>query len=227
MKMLGYMKRLMVAALVSVVLVVCGETAACGQKDSVDEGHPAVREFAARMAGIGSMAAEVECMINRPDVKMTAPLKGSIEAKGDCYVLKMDGLEIYSDGKSRWQFMPEDKEVTVTALSDVASSPFDRPMQLFQEYDKLFKVRYRGEHVKDGVRYLDFTFYPRDLRQPYTQIHVSVIATSYIPYKLTSMGKDGVSYLLTLKNFKRNAPVRSNFAFDPKGVKGIEIIDLR
>ena len=197
--MLGYMKRLMVAALVSVVLVVCGATAARGQKDSVDEGHPAVREFAARMASIGSMAAE----------------------------LKMDGLEIYSDGKSRWQFMPEDKEVTVTALSDVASSPFDRPMQLFQEYDKLFKVRYRGEHVKDGVRYLDFTFYPRDLRQPYTQIHVSVIATSYIPYKLTYMGKDGVSYLLTLKNFKRNAPVRSNFAFDPKGVKGIEIIDLR
>ena len=57
--MLGYMKRLMVAALVAGLLIACGATAARGQKDSVDEGHPAVREFAARMAGIGSMAAEV------------------------------------------------------------------------------------------------------------------------------------------------------------------------
>lgn len=220
-------KLALVATLQWVVLLFVGFTPANAQKDSIDEGHPAVRAFASRMASLQSMTADVECIVSRPNVKMTAPFIGSIEAKGECYVLTMDGLEIYSDGTSRWQYMPDANEVTVTTLSDVAASPLDRPLQLFREYSSLFKVRYRGEHTKDGVRYLDFTFYPRDLRQPYTQIHVSVVASNYTPYKMTYMGKDGVSYLLTLKNFKRNAPVRSSFSFNPQSHKGVEVIDLR
>lgn len=204
-----------------------GVGGAMAQKDSIDEGHPAVQEFARRMASLRSMTSDVECTVVRPNVKMTAPFTGSIEAKGESYVLKTDGLEIYSDGVSRWQYLPESKEVTVSTLSDVSNSPLDRPLQLFREYSKLFKVRYQGEHTKDGVRYFDYTFYPRDLRQPYTQIHVSVVALDYTPYKMTYMGKDGVSYLLTLKNFKRNAAVRSSFRFDPKAHKGVEVIDLR
>lgn len=216
-----------VAALLSLLLLAAGGGEAKAQKDSIDEGHPAVREFARRMASLKSMTADVECTISRPNVKMTAPLTGRIEAKGESYVLTMDGLEVYCDGTSRWQYMPEANEVTIAPLADVSVSPLDRPMQLFKEYDRLFKVRYRGEHVKDGVRYLDFTFYPRDLRQPYTQVHVSVEASSYAPYKMTYMGKDGVSYLLTLKNFKRNAAVRSVFSFDPQSHNGVEVIDLR
>lgn len=214
-------------AMISVLVLGMGNAGTWAQKDSIDEGHPAVREFAKRMAGLKSIMADVECTISRPEMKMTAPFTGSLEARGESYALKMDGIEIYSDGQSRWQYMPEEKEVTVTTLSDVSTSPLDRPMQLFQEYSTLFKVRYRGEHVKDGVRYLDFTFYPRDLRQPYTQIHVSVVASTYMPYKMTYMGKDGVSYLLTLKNVKPNAPVRSSFNFESQGYKGVEVIDLR
>lgn len=207
--------------------LVGGGGAVFAQKDSIDEGHPAVAEFARRMSTLKTMRSDVECQITRPNMKMAVPFKGSIEARGASYALKMDGIEIYSDGKERWQYLPEEKEVTITTLSDVTSSPLDRPLELFLQYSTLFKVRYRGEHVKDGIRYLDFTFYPRDLRQPYTQIHVSVQASNYNPYKVSYMGKDGVSYLITLKNFTRDVEIRQNFSFDPKSYRGIEVIDLR
>ena len=49
-------------------------------------------------------------------------LSGSLFAQGNCFILKGNGLEIYSDGKTRWTVDPKEKEVYLEvgcALSEI------------------------------------------------------------------------------------------------------------
>ncbi len=213
-------------ALLAIMLIV--PAAAFGQAlDQLDEGSPQVEAFARAMSNLESFSADIEYAIQSPSLTTETGLKGKLLAKGEAYKITTPGLELYSDGKVRWQYLPEQNEVTIAALEPVEATPLDHPLQLFKHYAEYFKVRYRGQRTEGGKTFLDYSFYPRNLRQPYSQIHLTVQAGVYIPYKITYQGKDGTNYLITMSNFKKNAPIAEALAFNSAAHPGVEIVDLR
>lgn len=195
--------------------------------DELDEAHPRVRAFARSMADLQSFSADIECAIETPSLTTEKGVKGRILARGESYKIVTPGLELYSDGRSRWQYLSEQNEVTIVPLDSVEAAPLDHPLQLFKRYATYFKVRYRGERRESGKTYLDYSFYPRNLRQPYSQIHLEVLGEGYIPSKLTYRGKDGTTYLIVMRNFKKNAPIAESLGFDSAHHPGVTVVDLR
>lgn len=47
-------------------------------------------------------------------------LSGSLIAQGNCFIVKGNGLEIYSDGKTRWTVDPKEKEVYLEEGNEIS-----------------------------------------------------------------------------------------------------------
>lgn len=66
---------------------------------------------------------------------------GSMTVQGNAYLLKADGLEIYSDGAVRWSLDPAAKEAIIEAVDteDVISNPA-AIVSSYKEFGKKLKV---------------------------------------------------------------------------------------
>lgn len=192
-----------------------------------DTSHPTMREFAQYMLSLKSMSARVECKIENQMTGITSSYTARIEARERAFFLEGMGMEIYSDGVTRWQYLPDANEVTISEINPSETNPMEQPLEIFRHYEKQFKVRFRGERIDKGVAYYDFTLYPRSLSTDFSQIHLTITKQGLAPHQMTYQGKDGVIYLINIQEFKPNAKVRTSFQFDPTQHKGVEVIDLR
>src|SRR5690606_20903222 len=76
---------------------------------------------------------------------------GMVMVKGDKYVVKIGGQEIYNDAKNIWTYMKESNEVQVTAFED--NEDAFSPSKLFTNfYDKEYAYKYL--FAKNGLTYI-------------------------------------------------------------------------
>lgn len=104
----------------------------------------------------------------------------------------------------------------------------DDPMKLFKDYDKNFKYKYIGQQKSKNRVLHEVDFFPRDLNLPYSSVKLQFDANTLEPYLIRYQGKDGNNYIIQIKNFKSNVPLRDDrFKFDVEKHKGVEVIDMR
>jgi len=184
-------------------------------------------QFSKKMAALHSFRAALNLEIKYPQQRTPRVYTADIEARGAQYYFNGMGLEIYSDGRSRWQFVASSKEVTITTVDSTSTSPVDNPLRLFSTYQDDFKIQFRGERTEGGQTFYDLSLYPRDINQPYSQIHIALYKQTLYPAKFSYFGRDGSRYIIELKKFEPNAQVRSIFSLDTKKLKGVTVTDLR
>lgn len=184
-------------------------------------------QFSKKMAALHSFRAALNLEIKYPQQRTPRVYTADIEARGAQYYFNGMGLEIYSDGCSRWQYVASSKEVTITTVDSTSTSPVDNPLRLFSSYQEDFKIQFRGERTEGGQTFYDLSLYPRDINQPYSQIHIALYKQTLYPAKFSYFGRDGSRYIIELKKFDPNAQVRSVFSLDTKKLKGVTVTDLR
>ena len=184
-------------------------------------------QFSKKMAALHSFRAALNLEIKYPQQKTPRVYTADIEARGAQYYFNGMGLEIYSDGCSRWQYVASSKEVTITTVDSTSTSPVDNPLRLFSSYQDDFRIQFRGERTEGGHTYYDLSLYPHDINQPYSQIHIALYKQTLYPAKFSYFGRDGSRYIIELKKFDPNAQVRSVFSLDTKKLKGVTVTDLR
>lgn len=190
-------------------------------------GKEIAAQFSKKMAALRSFRATINLEIQYPQLKAPRVYTANIEARGAQYYFNGMGLEIYSDGRSRWQFVASSKEVTITTVDSTSTSPVDNPLRLFSSYQDDFRIQFRGERTEGGHTYYDLSLYPHDINQPYSQIHIALYKQTLLPAKFSYFGRDGSRYIVELKKFEPNAQVRSVFSLDTKKLKGVTVTDLR
>lgn len=184
-------------------------------------------QFSKKMAALHSFRAALNLEIKYPQQKTPRVYTAAIEARGAQYYFNGMGLEIHSDGCSRWQYVASSKEVTITTVDSTSTSPVDNPLRLFSSYQDDFRIQFRGERTEGGHTYYDLSLYPHDINQPYSQIHIALYKQTLYPAKFSYFGRDGSRYIIELKKFDPNAQVRSVFSLDTKKLKGVTVTDLR
>ena len=184
-------------------------------------------QFSKKMAALHSFRAALNLEIKYPQQRTPRVYTADIEARGAQYYFNGMGLEIYSDGRSRWQYVASSKEVTITTVDSTSTSPVDNPLRLFSSYQDDFRIQFRGERTEGGHTYYDLSLYPHDINQPYSQIHIALYKQTLLPAKFSYFGRDGSRYIVELKKFEPNAQVRSVFSLDTKKLKGVTVTDLR
>lgn len=191
-------------------------------------GKDLVKSFSEKMQSYQTIKAEFSFTLENLQEGFTDTHKGLLSFKGKMYNLDLMGLEVYYNGKTKWQFIPEANEVTISIPTSLDGGFFDDPTQIFRDYEQDFKSKYKGEKIEKGVSYYEVDLYPEDISVQYSIIKLVFKKSNLEPVSIKYQGKDGINYIIEVEKFTPNTPISDNeFTFDPAKHKGIEVVDLR
>jgi chaperone LolA len=159
--------------------------------------------------------------------KVLSQKKGSVTMKGNRFRVSMDGMEIYSDGRTTWNYDKSANEVTVDNVNTAASAM--TPQKLFTNfYDKDFYYKENGTK-KEGNRNLqEIELTPVDKSKPYHKVYVLIDKATNTIYSAKFLEKTGGRYSYTVTSLKQDATVADTyFTFDKSKFPGVEVVDLR
>jgi outer membrane lipoprotein-sorting protein len=159
--------------------------------------------------------------------KALSSKKGSVIMKGTKYRLTIPGMEIFSDGRTNWNFDKSANEVTVKDV-DAASGEIT-PQKLFTNfYDKDFLYKLNGEK-KEGAKVLqEVELTPTNKNRPYHKVYIWIDKATKTFYSARILEKSGNRYSYTINSFQPKTAVSdATFIFDKKKFPGVEVVDLR
>ncbi|MEN6501372.1 MAG: outer membrane lipoprotein carrier protein LolA [Tenuifilaceae bacterium] len=185
-------------------------------------------DFSSKMLEASSINATFSLTIENRQENVANTQQGEILIKGNKYLLKIMGMEVYFDGSTKWQYIGEANEVTISTSGGELGSPLDDPAGIFRDYESRFKVRFISETRVKNRTLVEMDFYPKALDSPYVSVKLRFDKVSLEPVFIRYHGKDGTSYIVNISQFKTNVPAPDGtFTFDISTRKGIEVIDLR
>jgi outer membrane lipoprotein-sorting protein len=153
---------------------------------------------------------------------------GELILDGKKYVLKNGDAEIYFDGKTLWNYLPDVREVNILLPDPEDNSFLAKPQQLFSDYKERFKFHYVGENQADGKKLWVVDLYPFDLQESYSRIRLQIDQATSLLHSARYFGKNGTHYLVVIRSIEHLKNVTpSLFTFDTKAHPDVEVIDLR
>jgi len=148
-------------------------------------------------------------------------IKGEIAVKGDMYVLKVAGQEIYNNATDVYTYSAEIQEVTVSTFD-----PEEQEITLGNIYD-LYKEGYKYVLMStqgNGDRIIELS--PEKNDKSYHKIRLVIDKNDDLK-KFTVFEKTGNQYIYDIKNFKAVALTDAYFTFDTSKYPDVEVIDFR
>ena len=159
--------------------------------------------------------------------KLVDEIKGSTLIKGDKYVLKTNQQEIYCDGINLWNYLPEQKEVTISLFDKNDDSQMINPVKIIQNYEKSYKSNFIKETIEKGVliQIIDLTpIKPTS----YYKVRLILDKNKKQIMRLTVYEKQGMQYVYVVNKFEVNQSLsEGQFVFDTAKFPNVEIIDIR
>lgn len=159
--------------------------------------------------------------------KVLSSKKGSVTMKGNRYKVVMDGMEIFSDGRTTWNYDKSSNEVTVDNVNSAASAM--TPQKMFTNfYDKDFYYKLNGEKKEAGKTLQEIELTPTDKTRPFHKVYVWIDKATNTLYSARFLEKTGGRYSYTVTSMKPTAAVADTyFIFDKAKYPGVEVVDLR
>lgn len=154
---------------------------------------------------------------------------GTIVLKGKKYKLKIPqmGLEVSCDGKTIWTYMVNSNEVSIANLDESTDDLMD-PAKIFTIYERGFNYKFINETVDGNVPVYTIDLTPQKANGDIQKIRILIDKSKSLIRSANMSGKDGNTYQVAITNIKTDGVFKdSDFIFDPKKYKGIEIIDMR
>jgi outer membrane lipoprotein carrier protein len=159
--------------------------------------------------------------------KVLSAKKGTVTMKGNRYRVSMAGMEIYSDGRTSWNYDKSANEVTVSGV-DLTGGAMT-PQKLFTNfYDKDFLYKMNGEKKVAGKTVQEIELTPVDKTRPFHKVYVLVDKATKSIYSAKFLEKSGNRYSYTINSLKPTAAITdAEFVFDKRKFPGVEVVDLR
>lgn len=159
--------------------------------------------------------------------KALSTKKGTVVMKGNKYKVLMDGLEIYSDGRTTWNYDKSSNEVTVNNV-DASGNGMTPQKLLTNFYDKDFYYKYNGEKKDGGKTVQEIELTPTDKNKPFHKVYLLVNKATNTISSARFLEKTGGRYSYAITSLKPKASVKdSDFTFDKAKHPGVEVVDLR
>ena len=184
-------------------------------------------KVSAKFKTFKSPQAAFSYQVENAQGKVLSTKKGTVVMQGNKYHVTMSGMEIFSDGKTSWNYDKSANEVTVNGVDGSGSAM--TPQKLFTNfYDKDFYYKLNGEKKISGKTVQEIEMTPTDKTRPFHKIYVYVDKAANTIYSARFLEKSGNRYSYTISSLKPNAAAsEAQFAFDKKRYPGVEVVDLR
>ncbi|HEX8316125.1 MAG TPA: outer membrane lipoprotein carrier protein LolA [Flavisolibacter sp.] len=159
--------------------------------------------------------------------KALSTKRGTVTMKGNKFRVSMDGMEIFSDGKTVWNYDKSANEVTVNNVNEGGSGM--TPQKIFTNfYDKDFFYKLNGTKKEAGKTLSEVELTPADKTRPYHKVYVLVDKAANSIYSARFLEKSGGRYSYTINSLKgSSASADTEFVFNKAKYPGVEVVDLR
>ena len=167
-------------------------------------------------------------MQTRSDVqKVSESFDGTVDIKGDKFVLKTPDMTTWFDGTTQWSFVERNEEVNVSTPTGEELQATN-PALLLRSYKKGFTAKYKGERTaSNGKSAYDIELVPKK-KSDLIRVELQIEKFSGLPASIAVFSKNGISSTIRISKMETgvNQP-DSYFVFNEKDYPDAEIIDLR
>ena len=151
-------------------------------------------------------------------------VSGSIILSRDKYKLELPDNVVWFNGEISWNYLPVEKEVTITKPDRNDNSFQSRPSAIFS----LYKTGYKNRLIEERAESYIIDLYPEEIRSDFVRVRLTIGKSSLDLKSLEYKNKDGIIITLDVREYNlKQKPERSTFTFNPEKYKGVEIIDMR
>lgn len=176
-----------------------------------------------------SIDVKFDYTLNNQQANISDKREGSLLLSGQRFHLELMGQKITSDGSIVWYDMGD--EVHIKTMEEFMEETDLDPRNIFSQYNKGFKNKYKGERKVNGKDCHIIDLYPEvPGKKPYSRIELCIDkATNHI-MESTTFGKDGTNYVLSVRTLKTDGAVAADrFVFNRKAfeAKGYDVVDFR
>ena len=159
-------------------------------------------------------------MQTRSDVqKVSESFDGTVDIKGDKFVLKTPDMITWFDGTTQWSFVERNEEVNVSTPTGEELQATN-PALLLRSYKK-------GFTASNGKSAYDIELVPKK-KSDLIRVELQIEKFSGLPASIAVFSKNGISSTIRISKMETgvNQP-DSYFVFNEKDYPDAEIIDLR
>lgn len=187
------------------------------------------KEILSKSSEVISAMECVETSFTFSAYKATGELVGENEglfvSQGDSFLVLTAMLEVYCDGKNKWIYDKESREITIINhdpnLSDITENPFS----VFKNADVIYD--YVGKPKRDGENWL-IQMKPKDKKINYSIVELTVKVSDSTPVSIKYTTKSGDVYYAAIKDFKAaECKADSFFIIDLNSLEDVIVTDLR
>ncbi len=202
-----------------------------GSVTTAQSNDPAAKQVldavSAKFKTFSSVQAGFTYKVEDAKGKTISTKTGTVWMKGNKYRVSFGGQEIFSDGKTVWNYDKSSNEVTINNVD--ASSNALTPQKLFTNfYDKDFLYLLNGEKKLGAKTMQEIEMTPTDKSKPFHKVYLQVDKAAKTIYSTKVLENGGNRYTYTVSNMKTNAALTDNqFVFDKAKYPGVEEVDLR
>jgi len=159
---------------------------------------------------------------NNPQPQVSS---GTFTIKGDKFVLEMDAMKVFFDGKTQWAYVPQNNEVSITEPSEKELAETN-PMAILSSFKSKSNIQFSSKIKSNQNHCLEML--PKIKNKDFTKIEVQVNKTNGNLFSIKLQNKNGSSSILTLNNFQKGLKVNDNiFVFEKAKYKNVVENDLR
>lgn len=213
------------------VFGVFSQVAAQSQSDEMKQSEAEARSILNAMSAYAKSCSTIEVKFTssyenkRTGDKNTS--QGSLMVKGDKYVLDVNGMVTYSDGKTIYVWQKAENEVDISD-NDPDSEDAMTPSKLFGAYKTGYKLHHLADKKIAGIDCAQVDLYPSDTKTNIMRLRISIEKSTNRMRQFEQTTKSGESIVFLVKEFKVNQSIAdSEFVFDTKSHSGVEVVDLR
>lgn len=167
-------------------------------------------------------------MQTRSDVqKVSESFDGTIDIKGDKFVLKTPDMITWFDGTTQWSYVERNEEVNVSTPTGEELQTTN-PALLLRSYKKGFSATLKGESTApNGKAAYDIELTPKK-KSDIIRVELQIEKFSGLPASIAVFAKNGLSNTIRIGKMETgvNQP-DSFFVFNEKDYPDAEIVDLR
>lgn len=159
--------------------------------------------------------------------KNTENIKGNLWTKGKSYKLSIPGQIIFCDGKNVWNYLPQNKEVSINPYEESDGNLSLNPIQVISTYEKYYRSAFIREEAQKGIAVQIIDLYPKQV-QSFYKIRFVIRKDKQIPLRAVIHEKNGNTDTYFFDQILFNPTLPANFfSFDASKYPGVEIIDMR
>lgn len=149
---------------------------------------------------------------------------GTFTMKANKFVVVMDEMKVWFDGKTQWAWVSQSNEVSITEPTETELADMN-PLAILSAFKTKSKIGF--SKTKSNLNYA-IELIPKVKNTEINKVEVQINKSTGNLVALKMNSKNGSSTLLTLRNYQKGVNVTdADFIFNKAKYKGVTINDLR